>query len=94
MNANITISSLTDETLKEIIQNSIQQALNRPIEHKVENTIKHITRYEAIEMLRISLPTLASWTKKGKLIKYRVEGRVLYRQDEIIAFIKSGASHH
>ena len=43
-----------------------------------------ITRLEAAKYLKISLPTLRSWTKSGYLIAYRIGKRaVYYKRDEL-----------
>lgn len=36
----------------------------------------------------ISLPTLASWTEKGYLKKYTMDGRTWYKYSEVIASLK------
>ena len=43
----------------------------------------YITRKEAAKLLHISLPTLNELTKNGKLIGYRLQGRVLYKRKEV-----------
>jgi hypothetical protein len=45
---------------------------------------KLLSRKEAQEFLKISFPTLRNWTKKGKLTSYSIEGRVYYKEDEIL----------
>ncbi len=52
------------------------------------NDIKFLTRKEVAALLRISLPTLYTWTKKEVLKSYNVEGRVYYDFDEVVKSIK------
>ncbi len=50
-----------------------------------ETEEKYLTRKETADLLKISLPTLNDYTKKGKLIGYRLGSRVLYKESEIHA---------
>lgn len=43
-----------------------------------------ITRKEAADLLKISLPTLNKRTKDGNLSAYRIGSRVLYKRSEIL----------
>jgi hypothetical protein len=38
---------------------------------------------------KISLPTLASWTEKGLLTKYAMDGRTWYKYSEVLSALKS-----
>ena len=51
---------------------------------------KYYNRKEAAEMLRVSLPTLAALTDKGRITAKRVARRVLYSADEIDRLVESG----
>lgn len=42
-----------------------------------------LTRKEAAILLGISLPTLADWTKTGKVKGYRIASRIRYKRHEI-----------
>jgi excisionase family DNA binding protein len=42
-----------------------------------------LTRKETAEKLKISLPTLNDWSKRGLLKSYTIGGRVLYKANEI-----------
>ena len=48
-----------------------------------KNEENYLTRKEAATLLNISLPTLTEYTKKGKLIGYRIGARVIYKLSEI-----------
>jgi excisionase family DNA binding protein len=41
------------------------------------------TRKQLAEYLQISLPTLHTWTKEGRLKSYRIGNRVLYKKEEV-----------
>ncbi len=50
---------------------------------KSEDSIRLLTRTEAAKMLRISLPTLADWTRQGMIPAQRIGRRVLYAISDI-----------
>ena len=54
-----------------------------------DKVVKYLTRKEVATKLHISLPTLNEYTKSGKLKAYRINGRVLYRNDEIESALTS-----
>ena len=47
------------------------------------DSIRLLTRTEAAKMLRISLPTLADWTRQGMIPAQRIGRRVLYAISDI-----------
>lgn len=47
-----------------------------------------LNRQEASSLLKISLPTLNTWTKKGILTSYGIEGRVYYKREEVLDSLK------
>jgi len=49
---------------------------------------EYITRAEAAKILRISLPTLRSWTLSGRLKSYRVGSRVRYKKTEVESAVR------
>jgi excisionase family DNA binding protein len=42
-----------------------------------------ITRKQAANLLRVSLPTILDWTKTGKIKGYRIGSRIRYKRNEI-----------
>lgn len=55
---------------------------------EVVNKKKHNTRRETASRLRITLPTLDTYTKKGLIKGVRFGYRVLYREEDVLAAIK------
>ena len=53
-----------------------------------EDKSKYLSRSEVSKLLKISLPTLNTWTKLGWLQSYKIGNRVLYKQDEVIAAVE------
>lgn len=66
----------------------------QPVTEKAKPTKEELlTRTDVAKHLKVSLPTLHSWTKNGKVKAYRIGGRVLFRASEIelcLTQIKTG----
>lgn len=65
-----TVTSIFKKELSELIPNSVPQE-------------DYITRKEAAELLKVSLPTLSVWSKKGILSAYRIHNSIRFRKSEI-----------
>ncbi len=76
--------------LKEAIEEAVTRAISnsQTSESKSEET-KLLTRKEAAEILSISLPTLNTYTKKGKLKAYKIGRSVRYKEEELMEALKS-----
>ena len=59
------------------------------IENKFSNYPEMLTRRQASELLSISLGTLDTWSKEGRIEKVRNGGIVRYRKSELLANFKS-----
>jgi excisionase family DNA binding protein len=75
------IIPFTEEEFDERMDAAIQRALVKYLQKSED--IEYLTRKETSQRLHISLPTLNEYTKSGKLPAYRINGRVLYRKDDI-----------
>lgn len=49
-----------------------------------------ITREETAKILRVTLPTLHNWTKRGLIPHYKVSSRVRYKRNEVMNLFTSG----
>ncbi len=76
----IILTNLTPEDLKRLIQEAIKEAM--PIAES-KHEVKYLTRLEVCECLRISLPTLHEYTKRGIITGHRFGRRVLFKQTDI-----------
>ena len=79
------ITSITGEELEVIIQNSLAKALQsweppQPVDSKLP---EYGTRKEVASILRISLPTVDDYIKRGILEAVRVGGRIRIRRTAI-----------
>jgi hypothetical protein len=73
------ISRLLDKKLDSL--NKSQSANNK-------EPVKYLTRKETAAKLRISLPTLADWTRTGILKSKRIGSRILYDISDVESAIK------
>jgi flagellar biosynthesis/type III secretory pathway chaperone len=80
----ITINAFNEEDLRRVIREELEERSKSEIVQKaIEKKATYLNRFEVVDLLRISLPTLANWTKEGILQSYRIGKRVLYRVDEV-----------
>jgi len=49
-----------------------------------------LTQNEAAEKLGITIQTLISWRKKGKIAFYKIGGAVKFKQSDINKFLENG----
>lgn len=47
-----------------------------------------LTREEAATLLKITLPTLNTWTKQNVLKSHRIESRIYYKHSELMSALK------
>jgi excisionase family DNA binding protein len=90
MNTHLTITALSEEAIKQIIEKSIQSTLLESAKETTEDEVILLTRKETIKILGITLPTLRAWTVAGKIPCYRISSRIRYKRSEVIAYVESG----
>lgn len=82
----------TPAQLKDYIEASVKEAVSNCLQAikaatipapTVNNQPEFITRREAADKLRISLNTLDTYTRSGKVTGYRIGTRILYKSNEI-----------
>jgi len=84
MNNSVLIQNVTAEELYERLRSAIrEEILSQQANQPISGSEKHLTRKETAEMLRISLPTLNSYTKNGLLKAHSIGNRVLYSESDI-----------
>lgn len=62
-------------------------------ETSADQSEKFLTRGEVAELLKITLPTLHDWTKKGLLKAYRIGNRIRYKEAEVMATISNNPTN-
>lgn len=66
-----------------IVEDKIRCLIQENNTQKENNREQYASRKEVSERLRISLPTLNSYIKQGKIKSYRIGRRVLFKWDEV-----------
>jgi excisionase family DNA binding protein len=80
---NILLQEISVDELSERVTVKILEGI-KPL-FPTRETQEYITRREAANILRISLPTLHSWTVTGRLKSYRIGTRIRYKKSEVLA---------
>ena len=86
MNTTTLLTISTDE-LKELINNSVQDAVSNAVKAIQEAGImeeKILTRKEAAMELSVTYPTLKALTKGGHVRAYKVGGNVRFKKTELM----------
>jgi len=78
MKQSILIQQASLSDIEAVVRKVLDDILDDLKLQKSEDSIRLLTRTEAAKMLRISLPTLADWTRQG-----RIGRRVLYAISDI-----------
>ena len=82
----ISIEELED-TIRKVITDSLRE--NQFSNSSVYDA-DYLTRIETAKLLRVTLPTLSEWTKRGILNSYRMGSRIRYKRSEVNASFDSG----
>jgi len=84
---NVIFENLTSDDIRNIISDVIEEkfrTLSAP--QKIPND--YLTRQETASLLRISLPTLNDFTKRGLITGHRIGSRVLYSREMVDSSLK------
>lgn len=88
MEKSILLHCISLDEFKQIIKEVIREELFTKSNLEIQDENVFLTREEACAVLKINKTSLWKWTKKGKLISYGIENRVLYKKNEVIESIK------
>ncbi|GAA4968074.1 helix-turn-helix domain-containing protein [Algibacter aquimarinus] len=77
-----------EQLLKPLIHEAVYQAVKEQINPVKTSKPKLFSRENTADILCVSLPTLHEWTKEGILNSYRIGGRVLYKEEDILNALK------
>ena len=83
MKQSILIQQASLSDIEAVVRKVLDDILEDLKLQKSEDSIRLLTRTEAAKMLRISLPTLADWTRQGMIPAQRIGRRVLYAISDI-----------
>lgn len=81
MNSN-TVVIPTPEAIRDIVRDEITAALETYHE-KQSRKKKYLTRQQVADALNVTLSTVHSYMNKGILKAYKVNGRTLFRANEV-----------
>jgi excisionase family DNA binding protein len=83
MTNSIILENVSADDLKTIIAETVKAGMigQQP---KVKEEV-YLTRFEVAKAFRVSLPTLNTLTKTGRVRAYKIGGRILYKQVDIEA---------
>jgi len=89
MHTSVLIQNVSSEEFFEKIRLTVREEINLQQSRPVEENGKLCTRQETSDRLRISLPTLNTYTKNGIIKAVRIGYRVLYREEDVQSAMKS-----
>lgn len=72
--------------IKEAVKDFLQEFMNKELRNE-KNEENLLNRKEIAKFLRVSLPTLTDWIKRG-LPCHKQRGRVYFDKTEVIRYIK------
>jgi len=84
----IILQGVSVEQLNELIQEGVRENLKELIDSSKPQQEKFLTRQEAADLLRISLPTLTDYVKRGIITANRISNRVLFKRSDIDQSLK------
>ncbi len=87
---NLCLLPISIEELENTIRKVISDSINiNHISNNLNSETDFLTRRETAKLLKITLPTLYEWTKRGYLKSYRMATRIRYKQSEVVDAINS-----
>lgn len=82
---------LNELSLDDLVS-SIREVVRDELETTRRKTISdrgNLTRQEVADLCKVSLTTVHQWTKEGRLIAYKLGGRVLYKASEVMESLEN-----
>jgi excisionase family DNA binding protein len=87
-----TVIKLSPLDLEILVKKTVSEALSRACSTNYQcdpvDSCELLTRKNAAKLLNISLSTLNSHTKSGRIQGHRIGGRVLYRKEELLGAVR------
>lgn len=76
-----------DETvLRNLIEAAVARSVTAALQRAIEKPL--LTTAEVAELFSLSKRTVINWRAKKILPHYRIGGRIIYKRDEVMAFIE------
>jgi hypothetical protein len=84
MEKRILLHCITPDELRQIIREIIREEIFANDARAKQDENIFLTREETCAILKINKTSLLKWTKKGRLIRYGIGNRVLYKKSEVL----------
>jgi hypothetical protein len=86
----IYLEGITLDDFKNELKNFIEESRKNNKQPEIETNKKDIygTRDQVSNYLKVSLPTIWDFSRRGILKAYKISGRVLYKWDEVESAIE------
>jgi hypothetical protein len=84
MDKSILLHRLSPDELSQLIKEVIREELFANDARVKQDENVFLTREETCAILKINKTSLLKWTKKGRLIRYGIGNRVLYKKSEVL----------
>ena len=86
----IQIQEFTIDELADSVANKLMSKIEVYLkEYATKNDDTLLTREETIDFLKVDSSTLWAWSRKGKLIPYKIGSRVYYKKLEILEYLQN-----
>jgi hypothetical protein len=79
----IILQGINTDDLKKIFREVLEETKQESKPKESGKRPVYLNRFEVVELLKISLPTLNNWSKSGIVQSYRIGNRILYKASEI-----------
>jgi excisionase family DNA binding protein len=79
----IVLSEITLEELCVAVAEKVMNKFAEKQKEKINKNTEYITRKEAAQLLKISLPTLSKYGKQGRIPSYRIGGNIRLKKSDI-----------
>ena len=73
----------SQENLKGLIAETVAETLKEFFSKETKADNQLYSRIETANLLKVSLPTLNSWTKSGVISAYRIGNSVKYKSEDV-----------
>jgi len=93
--AEVVLFSIPLTELMESIRATVRAELAAQAKPAAAGDTIYLSRHEAAGKLKITLPTLSTWTKTGRIKAHRIGRRVLYKSaelDQALAPVKTASA--
>ncbi|MGA2405277.1 MAG: helix-turn-helix domain-containing protein [Bacteroidales bacterium] len=81
--SSIILQGINTDDLKKIFREVLEETKQETKPKESGKRPVYLNRFEVVELLKISLPTLNNWSKSGIVQSYRIGNRILYKASEI-----------